>query len=251
VNSLSSLMYMAYFDFAVKYRKTMIGPVWVLMGPTLFILTLGLLFGEVSNAQAEVFIPHLAIGLIVWTLVSGFVSGSTTVFQRHRAQILQGGMTLIDIVVVDVLKIGLLFMHQVLIVVAVMIYFQIEWSVYSWVSLFGLLILVVNGVWLTLFFGMIGSRYRDLTEVVAAVMRIAFLATPIIWLPEERSSDGVVGLFLSFNPFFHFLDIVRAPLLGDTISAVSWTVVVALSLCGALITVAFYRRLRYRVPLWV
>ena len=92
MNRFTSLLYITYFNFAVHYRKTVIGPLWVLIGPTLFIATLGLLFAEVSSATVEIFIPHLSVGVITWTLVSGFVIGSTTVFQRSRAQIMQGGI---------------------------------------------------------------------------------------------------------------------------------------------------------------
>ena len=104
---------MTYFDFAVHYRKTIVGPLWVLLSPTLFIGTLGLLFARVSSITTEVFIPHLAVGFVVWTLVSGFVSGSTTVFKRGRPQIMQGGMSLLELVTVDVFRTIVQFLHQV------------------------------------------------------------------------------------------------------------------------------------------
>ena len=251
MNKPGSLVYLAYFDFAVQYRKTMIGPVWVLMGPTLFIVTLGLLFGEVSNVSSEVFIPHLTIGLVTWTLISGFVTDSTTVFQRNRAQIMQGGMTLPDIVAVDVIRTTLHFLHQIIIVIAVFVIYDLELELYSLLSIAGLFVLVINGVWLTLFFGIIGARYRDLTEVVSAIMRIAFLATPIIWLPAERGAGGIMGAFLTFNPFYHFLDAVRAPLLGHEITMMTVAVIGGITVSGILITVIFYRRLYFRVPLWI
>lgn len=251
MNRLSSLLYMTYFDFAVQYRKTMIGPLWVLLGPTLFILFLGLLFSEVGNIPKQVFIPHLAIGLVSWTLISGFVIGSTTVFQRNRAQIMQGGMTLPDIVVVEVLKTCLQFLHQIIILVAVFLYYGLSLTPYAVTSLFGLVLVVATGVWLTMLFGIVGARYRDLSEVVAAVMRIAFLATPIIWMPGEAGRGGVLGAFLTFNPFYHYLELIRAPLMGNQIELLSWLVVCVITLVGFFLTWLFYRRLHARVPLWV
>lgn len=241
---------MTYFQFAVQYRKTIIGPAWVLLGPTLFILTLGMLFSEISQVNAELFVPHLAIGFVCWTLVSGFVTGSTTIFQRSRAQVLQGGMSQYEIVVVDVMRTILHFLHQILIIVVVFFLYDLTWTYYSWVSFVGLFILIANGLWLTLLFGIIGARYRDLSEVVNAIMRIAFLATPIIWLPMERSG-GVMGAFLAYNPFYHFLEVVRAPLLGQTVDTVSWVVVLAFTFFGFLIAKLFHYRLGNRIPLWI
>lgn len=241
---------MTYFDFAVHYRKTMIGPLWVLMGPTLFIATLGLLFSRVSNADANVFIPHLTVGLITWTLVSGFVIGSTTVFQRNRAQIMQGGMSLLDITAVEVMRTILQFLHQIAIVAVVFYIFDVAMTWYSWVSALGLFILIANGAWLTMFFGIVGARYRDLAEVVTAVMRIAFLATPIIWMPAD-GAGGIMGAFLTYNPFYHFLDIVRSPLLGSDIALLTWIIVGLFTVLGFLVTFVFYRKLGQRVPLWI
>ncbi|MBT6586246.1 MAG: ABC transporter permease [Gammaproteobacteria bacterium] len=251
MNKLTSLIYLAYFDFAVQYRKTMIGPVWVLVGPTLFILTLGLLFGEVSNSSSDVFIPHLTIGLITWTLISGFVTGSTTVFQRNRAQIMHGGMSLLNIAAVDVIRTIIHFLHQIIIVIVVFVIYDLNVALNALVALIGLMVLVINGVWLTLFFGMVGARYRDLSEIVTAVMRIAFLATPIIWLPAERGAGGIMGAFLTYNPFYHYLDIVRAPLLGHVVTLMSVQVVGGITITGIVVTYLFYRRLHFRVPLWV
>lgn len=251
MNRLSSLLYLAYFDFAVQYRKTIIGPVWVLMGPTLFIATLGLLFGEVSSASSEVFIPHLTSGLIIWTLISGFMVGSTTVFQRYRSQIMQGGMSLLDIVAVDVTRTLIHFLHQLPIILVVFLIYDVHVSLFSLFSISGLVIILVNGIWLTIAFGILGARYRDLAEVITAIMRIAFLATPIIWIPAERGVGGVMGAFLTFNPFYHYLDIVRAPLLGQAIAPETLYFVGVLTISGVLITVFFYRRLSSKVPLWV
>ena len=80
-------IYTAWFGFLIRYRKTLLGPIWLLVGPILFIVTLGLLFARIGGVEPAKFVPHLTIGLIVWTLISGFVTGSTTVFQRGRAQI--------------------------------------------------------------------------------------------------------------------------------------------------------------------
>lgn len=251
MNRLSSLLYMTYFDFVVHYRKTMIGPFWALMGPTLFIFTLGLLFARIGNANEDIFIPHLAIGLITWTLISGFVIGSTTVFQRNRSQIMQGGMSIIDIVTVDMFRTILLFLHQVIIIAVVFYLYDVTVAMTSLVSIGGLILLIANGAWLTMFFGIVGARYRDLSEVITAVMRIAFLATPIIWMPADTGRGGMMGAFLTFNPFYHFLEIVRAPLLGNHVTQLSWLVVVTFTLVGFLLTYLFYQRLARRIPLWV
>ena len=55
-------------------------------------------------------------------------------------------------------------------------------------------------------------RFRDIPQIVASVMQIAFFMTPIIWKPELLGHTA--ARLLPLNPFFAFLEIVRAPLLG-------------------------------------
>lgn len=250
--TLETWLYTAWFNFVVRYRKTILGPAWILIAPMLFIVCLGLLFSQVNGIQLDVFIPHLTIGIVVWTLVSGFVTGSTTIFVRNRPQILQGGMTLTDIVMVDVITTILQFLHQVCIIFLVFVFFGKSITPYALVSLFGLILLIANGVWLTHFFGIIGARYRDLSEVIQAIMRIAFLATPIIWMPGANGGrGGVMTTFMTFNPFYHFLELIRAPLMGSQISPLSWTVVIVITICGFVLANTFHRRFSAQVPLWV
>lgn len=248
---VSSWVALAWFKFAIRYRRTIIGPAWLLVAPTLFIVALGLLFSEVNGVATSRFIPHLAIGFITWTLIAGYCTGSATVFQRSRAQLLQGGLGLFDIVMVDVVEVVVIFAHQVIIIVAVFLLFGLPVTSYALVSLLGLAIIIVNGIWMTQVFGIVGARYRDLSEFMQAVMRIAFLATPIIWIPGDDGRGHVMTAFLMFNPFYHFLELVRAPLLGDEISLWSWTIVGIITISGLFL--ARYVRTRYGrfVPLWV
>ena len=244
-------LYTAWFQFLIRYRKTMLGPVWLLVGPALFIIFLGQLYAHIGSTPREAFIPHLTIGLVTWTLISGFVISSTTVFQHAKAQILQGGLKIGDIVMVNVISTILQFAHQLVLIAIVFVVFGLSVSWYAMVSLVGLALLIANGIWLTNVFGIIGARYRDLFEVMQAIMRIAFLATPILWMPGEGSRGGVMAAFLIYNPFYHFLELVRAPLLGQPIAPLSWLVVLSITLVGFVLAWLFRRHFSRNIALWV
>lgn len=239
------------FSFLVHYRRTALGPAWLLVGPSLFIALLGFLYAEIGGIKTSVFIPHLAVGIVVWTLISGFVVGSATVYQRARAQIMQGGQTRDEVVVVEVVTTVLTFLHQLPIVIIVFLVYKVPVSLYALTSLIGLGFIIANGIWFTRFFGILGVRYRDLSEVFQAVMRIAFLATPIIWMPGNGGRASFVDQYSVFNPFYHFLEIIRAPLLGQSIETFTWTVVLAVTLFGFLITRLLAVRYGRFVPLWL
>ncbi len=244
-------IYATWLSFVVKYRKTALGPLWLSVGPILFIMIIGSLYADIAAADPKILIPHLAMGLITWTLLSGFVNGSTTIFQRYRAQVIQGELSLMDITMVSVFTTVLQFLHQIVVIIVVYFIYKIALTPYSLLGLVGLALLIINGIWLSVVFGIIGARYRDLGEIVLAVMRIGFLATPVIWMPSDEGRGGVMGAFLIYNPFYHFIELVRAPLLGTPIDPLSWYVVLGFTIFGSALALFFKSKFSGDIALWV
>ena len=252
--NLSKLMvgwYLAQFHFLIRYRRTALGPVWLLVGPCIFIAFLGQLYAHIGAANPAIFIPHLAIGLVLWTLIAGFINQSATIYQRGRAQIMQAGLSLNHIVMVDVMSTVFQFLHQIIIIAVVLLIYKVPlgWSALLFVP--GLALIIANGIWITQIFGILGARYRDLHQIFQAVMRIAFLATPIIWMPGAIGRGGVIGHFLFYNPFYHFLEIARAPLLGNPVEPLSWMVVLSFTVVSFILARFMATRYGHLVPLWV
>ena len=48
-------------------------------------------------------------------------------------------------------------------------------------ALLGLVLIVLNGVWVGLLLGTICARFRDLPQIIASLMQIVFFVTPIMW----------------------------------------------------------------------
>ena len=53
------------------------------------------------------------------------------------------------------------------------------------------------------------------------------------------------------NPLYHYLEIVRAPMLGQSVDAYHWWIVLACTAVGLLLAFVALRRFRSRVPYWV
>ena len=112
----------------------------------------------------------------------------------------------------------------------------------------GLALLLLNGIWAALLLGVISARFRDVPPIVASIVRILFFVTPIIWMPGLMPERALV---LDFNPFFHMVEVVRAPLLGTLPGLVSWLAVLGITLGGWIVAFEFFRRYRWRIAYWV
>jgi ABC-2 type transport system permease protein/lipopolysaccharide transport system permease protein len=121
----------------------------------------------------------------------------------------------------------------------------------SWHAIFivpALVILAINGFWVSILLGMISARYRDVPPIVANFVQVIFFVTPIFWPPE-----AVKGWMwaLPLNPLFAAIDVVRAPLLGDAPLPYSWTVLLIVTAVGCLGTFWLFTQFRSRIAFWI
>jgi len=63
------------------------------------------------------------------------------------------------------------------------------------------------------------TRFRDIAQIVASVLQVAFFVTPVIWKPEVLPPQA--HYFVSYNPFAPLLAVVRDPLLGRPLCRVA------------------------------
>lgn len=119
-----------------------------------------------------------------------------------------------------------------------------------WLALPGFLLLLLNLTWLSTALGVVCARYRDIPQIIASLMQVVFYLTPIMWLPNLLPERA--GMYmLTFNPFFHLIEIVRAPLLGQLPSTQNWLAACGLAVFGWTLTLALYGRYRRRIAYWL
>jgi ABC-2 type transport system permease protein/lipopolysaccharide transport system permease protein len=111
-----------------------------------------------------------------------------------------------------------------------------------------MVVLAVNAFWIALLLGMLSARYRDVPPIVASVVQIMFLVTPVFWPPE---AIGAWQQLLPLNPAFAAIDVIRAPLLGGEPLAYSWTVLLLTTVVGSAVTFAAFVKYRPRIAYWV
>jgi ABC-type polysaccharide/polyol phosphate export permease len=58
-------------------------------------------------------------------------------------------------------------------------------------------------------------------------------------------------MMMRSNPFYHLIEIVRAPVLGEPISHATWLYVAVMTLVGWSIAIVAYRRYARFVPIWL
>ena len=243
-------LYASWFQIALRYRKTTLGPLWILAGPIILIGALGYLYATIGGVSTAVFVPHLAVGIIVWSLIVSFMNSGTTVLYHNRPKMLHSAVKLLDVVMINICVSMLQFFHHIIVLLGV--YFIFRWDVTPaiFVSLIGLGLLVINGVWYSVVFGILGLRFRDISEIIVAAMGALFFLTPILWMPESSGRGRILGPYLTYNPFYHYMEIIRAPILGNPVETFSWIVVLSITAIGIIAAFVFNKLFSRQIATW-
>lgn len=244
-------VYSAWLDIILKYRETKIGPIWIVLSTFLFIVLLGSIYFTMlgGNNPARYFV-HLATGLVLWQFIQGALLGACRVFVSNKNFLFQGRSTLTDFIAYLLFNNLILMLHNFVIVIAVFIYFSKTVPLEAMYSIFGFLILFGNVAWIVVVLSILGTRYKDIAEIMQFIIRISFLATPIIWMPTFEKARTLGG-FLYLNPFYYLLEVVRAPLQGELPPWEIWCVPIATLFLGWAGAAILYRRYASYVPVWL
>lgn len=237
-------------DIRQRYRRSSLGPFWLTISMGVLICTLGFVFGSIFRISLEIFLPFLTCGLILWTLITSVLNEGGTAFTDSGAMIKQISLPLFTFILRVAWRNLVIFGHNFVILPLVLLAFWVPLSAATFLAVPGLLLLLINLSWMALFFGVVCTRFRDVPQIVASLLTVSFYLTPIIWMPEMMP-DRVGALLLNMNPFYHLIEIVRSPLLGQAPTGMNWLVGFVMALSGWFVTILFFGRFRSRIAYWL
>lgn len=237
-------------DIATRYKRSRIGAFWLTINVLVLITVLGFVFGTLFKASINDFLPHLALGMIIWFFLSNVINESCTGFVDARETILQIRMPLSTHIFKIVWRNLIILAHNVLIIPLLFLFIMKPVGFVALLSIPGLIILTANVSWMAIILAIVCSRYRDLTQIVQNLMQIFFYVTPIIW-STGMLPDRLGASILNINPFYHLLSIVRDPLLNQYPTTSNWLISVLMAVIGWLFALVIFRRFYKKVAYWI
>lgn len=240
---------LGWYDVRRRYRRSIFGPLWTTLSMAIFVMALGALYAKLFGRPPSVYIPHLTLGFLAWTFLAGVIGGGCNAFVASERYIKEIRVPLSAFVYRMIWQQVIMFCYQSLVFVAVAAFFQIKPGPVALLAVAGFALFILNAVWVGLFMGVLATRYRDIPEIMNNIIRIVFFLTPILWMPEMVGEGR--SLLLDFNPFYHFIEIVRAPLLGNAPHEKAWVVALGFAAVGWPLALLLFARARGRIAYWL
>lgn len=243
--------HLGWQDIKQRYRRSVIGPLWITISMGMTVTALGILYSQLFNQDLAEHLPYLAVGFIMWGFISGCLLDGTEVFIQNEGLMKQLPAPLSVHILRLVWRQTLLFGHNVVIYFIVLAIFRMPLNASVVLAVPALVLMMANGAWVATLFGIVATRFRDIPPVIGSLMQLIFFMTPIVWNAEILEEKGGNMAIAKLNPLFHYIEILRDPLLGHDIVLTNWIVVGALTVVGWGVALLVLRNYRARVTYWV
>lgn len=238
-------LWFARQDIRSRYRGSLLGPFWLALNLAILVGALSFIYATVFNLPLEVYVPHITTGFIVWFFISGMVTDSCTAFTSNVQMVRNMPLPLGVHVMRLVGRHTLLMAHYLIIYLIVAVVYGIWPNFYTLLVIPGYLLVAALLYTSGMSLGIICARFRDVTHIVASIVQVTMFVTPIIFLKEMLQRQVIIA---DANPFFHMIEVIRAPLLGEPPEMLTWAVLIVINLVSLAVAQWLLQRAGHRVP---
>jgi ABC-2 type transport system permease protein len=206
---------LALDDLWLRYRRTLLGPVWITIAQGIWIFGIYLAreaFGGTNLVSDAEYLQYLTLGLLIYNVLANALVDGPVVLQRSAGLILSYPYPASLFIMRGIASTLLTFAHAmpVLIIVLVATGFVPSVSILAAVPGLIALMLFVFGAYFLL--GTIGARFRDIAPVTNSISALFFILTPVMWLVTPENTDSLVVVL---NPLYYLIEGIRGPFLGS------------------------------------
>jgi len=239
---------LARLDLRNRYRGSVLGPLWMSLSTLIMLIGLGLLYGALFKFKLSNYLPHLAVSLIVWQWMAGFINDSCATLTSADGVIRQMRLPYTLHALRVALRNTLVAAHSLPLIPIVFLIFGQVPGPEALLAIPGLVLIGINMLAGGLLLGMVCARFRDIPPIVANVVQLAFFVSPILWKPELL---GDAMVWMAFNPFYALLETVRGPLLEGGGPPLAWLAAIFYTTLHVVLAGFLFVRFRSRIAFWV
>lgn len=197
-------------NIKTRYKRSVLGILWTLLNPLLMMIVLTLVFSHVFRFHAVNYPVYALCGLVLWNFFAQTTTGA-------MSELLWGGSLMNRIylprAIFAATALGTGLVNLVLSLIPLLLLMIVTGAPIRAAILFlpvPILLTTLFALGLALFLSTLSVYFSDVVEMYQIVLTAWMYLTPIIY-PKEALPTKYHWL-LNFNPFYHLLEVFRAPL---------------------------------------
>lgn len=237
-------------DIKVRYKRSIIGFIWVMLNPLMTMLILNIVFSELFKVSTKNYIGYLLSGIVLWnffsqstsTAIMGFIGNSSLIKKIYLPK------SIFPLSVLLSASIHFLFSLITLFIILLITGTSISYNLYLLPVIFSMFLIFSFGI--TLITSTMTVFFHD-TRYIYDVILLGWMYMTPIFYPESIIPDRF-SFILKLNPLYYFLSLFRYSLYLD-ISNVSEKIFISLlmSLLSFLFGWIFYTRMKDKIVFYL
>lgn len=228
-------------NLMVKYKQTVLGPLWLLLMPLIETAVSAFVFGDIVGIKSGT-VPYFLfyyVSSTMWSLFSLTANGTGSIFVTN-ARIFQKVyfprlvMPLSELLTA-LFTFSVRFILMILMVVGFALFGTTVTPMWSMIWLLPILILVMDvlALGVGLIFSALTAKYRDLRSILPVFLDLLKYITPVVYTVTTVSEP--LSTVVLLNPVASIVEAFRAIVLGE--GTLSWTYLLYSSLVAVLLLV--------------
>ena len=119
---------LGWLDIKQRYRRSVLGPLWITLSMSVMVYSLGLIYGSLFNMDLKKYFPFLSAGMIIWTFISSTILETVDAFVEAGSHIKQIKLPFSVYIIRIIYRNLIVFFHNLVVFFPIAIYFQISFK---------------------------------------------------------------------------------------------------------------------------
>ena len=238
------------YDILIKYRRTKLGPLWLLLTTFITILIICFVWSKIFKLDFYDYFSYVFSGFAVWIIVTNFINDSLTLLCEKYNLFIQNIPGSIMVYIFRHVTYGFInFFH----LFPVLIFFFVkninkDFLIFIFLIFLGIILLFTIAILFTTFFSILSSRFRDLIPLIQSIFSASLILTPVIW---KKDMLGQYQNYVYFNPLASYLEVLRNPFLGEYPTIISYFVCVSTIIILTFFLIVLFKKKGDRFIFWI
>lgn len=180
------LVSMVRKELRIKYKNSVLGFVWSLLNPALYLVIYYIVFQKILKNEMPLYAIFLLSGLLVWNFFSNALSAATTTVVANSGIVKKVAFPREILALSSVGAAFVFFLLQATVLVLALLIFQVTPALaYIWLVPVALLALILFAGALAVALSAINVYLRDTQHLLELVLLAWFWATPVVYPFQE------------------------------------------------------------------
>jgi len=240
---------LAYSQIRTRYARTVLGPLWELIGLILLLIPLSLLWSKLWERPVSDFFVYLFSGYSLFRFISTTIGDASQNFITGYGPLIKNININPLICTLSLCFRNLIFFGHILIFILFLnLFFELNINfLLLFIFLICLFFSILN---VSTIIAFMCVRYRDLSNLIGLFMSLLFFFTPIIWDANQLSAKHKI-LFIEPNLLYHYIEFFRSSILNGNVNYLSFNVVITFTFLSTIVNLYVLKKFKKSLVTWI